>query len=272
MNEQKITNLWNRAAHFFEQGDLTPIAVLISIAHYGPVLVAHGENWFVAWSVGALIDLLHFRSVRKVFQSHRRNAIIGHALVACITTLMAIGYHVRFYAGDLLLALPIPIGVAILAQHAAGQQTEQINISRTHRQNRVHKVIAAAKKWKALANQLQNQLAQLQADSTNQQTAVSAAQETIKELQTQVASLQNQVNTLQTNLTTEQTRANQLQARLRDAHSPLKAWQKLNPETQTLALFLSGELSAEQAADKIGVRDARTVQNRAARLNGVAKD
>lgn len=34
----KLTSLWNRAAVFFEDGDLTPVAVVISVAHYGPVL------------------------------------------------------------------------------------------------------------------------------------------------------------------------------------------------------------------------------------------
>src|SRR5688500_11949807 len=117
-----IGKLWHRIATFFEQGDLTPFAVVISIAHYGPVLQAHGENWLVAWLVGATIDLLHFRSVRRLFQVSGRYAIIGHALIAIVTTLMAVGYHLRFYGGDWLLALPIPIGIAILAQHAASKQ------------------------------------------------------------------------------------------------------------------------------------------------------
>ncbi|MBK8990139.1 MAG: hypothetical protein IPM39_29430 [Chloroflexi bacterium] len=107
-----------RVLDWFEQGDLVPLAVLISVAHYGPVLMAHGEFWLVAWAVGALVDLLHFRSVRYAFSS--RLWLAG--VVAAATTIMATGYHLRFYAGDWLLALPIPIGIAILAWHASEKE------------------------------------------------------------------------------------------------------------------------------------------------------
>lgn len=100
---------------WFEEGDLTPLAVIISVAHYGPVLVAHGEHWFVAWAVGALIDLLHFRSIRHF----TRNLSVMSGIVALATTLMASMYHLRFYENDWLLALPIPVGIAVLAWHAA---------------------------------------------------------------------------------------------------------------------------------------------------------
>lgn len=104
-----------RLTDWFENGDLTPLAVVISVAHYGPVLHAHGEHWLVAWAVGALIDLLHFRSIRHFT---RRLGWISGA-VAVMTTVMASMYHLRFYSGDWLLALPIPVGIGILAWHAA---------------------------------------------------------------------------------------------------------------------------------------------------------
>ena len=62
-----------------------------------------------------MMDLLHFRSVRYAFQ--KPGFVAG--LVAVATTVMATGYHLRFYGNDWLLALPIPIGIGILAWHAA---------------------------------------------------------------------------------------------------------------------------------------------------------
>lgn len=106
---------WHRLSNFFEHGDLTPFAVIISVAHYVPVLTAHGENLVVAGLVGALIDLLHFRTVRRAVNDYRH--IDG--FIAALTTTMATAYHFRYYNGDWLLALPIPIGIAILAYHAA---------------------------------------------------------------------------------------------------------------------------------------------------------
>lgn len=108
-------NLWQRLSNFFEHGDLTPFAVVISIAHYVPVLQAHGENLIVAALVGTLIDLLHFRTIRKAVNDYRH--IDGG--IAVLTTTMATAYHLRYYGNDWLLALPIPIGIAILAYHAA---------------------------------------------------------------------------------------------------------------------------------------------------------
>lgn len=111
----KLDNLWNRIAHFFEYGDLTPLAVLVSVAHYGPVLVAHGEHAVIAYIIGTLVDMLHFRTVRRVVFSFNYK----EAAIAVLTTAMALGYHMRFYSYDLLLAVPIPLGIAILAYHAA---------------------------------------------------------------------------------------------------------------------------------------------------------
>lgn len=59
-----------------------------------------------------------------------------------------------------------------------------------------------------------------------------------------------------------------LQADHKEARAALKAWQTLNSETQALARFNARQINAEQAAAEIGVKDVRTVESRAARLNG----
>lgn len=117
---------WHSLSSFFEDGDLTPFAVIISIAHYGPVLAKHGEHIIVAYAIGTLVDLIHFRTIRRAFMPHRtKGETAVNWLVAIVTTAMATMYHLRFYSGDWLLSLPIPLGVAILAYHAAGSRVEE---------------------------------------------------------------------------------------------------------------------------------------------------
>lgn len=172
-----------RILDWFEQGDLVPLAVVISVAHYGPVLVAHGEFWLVAWVVGALIDLLHFRSVRYAFSS--RLWLAG--LVAVATTVMAMGYHLRFYQGDWLLALPIPVGIAILAWHASEKERgvvgnavavvrKELELARHHLQDRETALEDAGEKLKAASKMMQ-------AAESRAQEAESRAQAAERKLQ-----------------------------------------------------------------------------------------
>jgi hypothetical protein len=57
---------------------------------------------------------------------NNRQETIVNWLVAAITTFMASMYHWRFYEGDYLLALPIPVGIAILSYHAADKQSRTL--------------------------------------------------------------------------------------------------------------------------------------------------
>ena len=59
-----------------------------------------------------------------------------------------------------------------------------------------------------------------------------------------------------------------LQREHKDLQAVGKAWQTLNDEAQALARFNAKQLKAEEAANILGVKDVRTVQARAARLNG----
>lgn len=175
-----------RILDWFEAGDLVPLAVLISVAHYGPVLVAHGEQWIVAWAVGTMVDLLHFRSVRYAFTDRRWMA----AVVAAATTVMATGYHLRFYSGDWLLALPIPIGIAILAWHASEKERgavgnavevvrKELELVRHHLQDRDTELQDAWEKLKEASKLLQ--AAESRAQEAD--TARAAAERRLQEYQ-----------------------------------------------------------------------------------------
>ena len=114
---KKSNNLWNRASSFFEHGDLVPFAVIISIWHFAKALIAQGENVGVAVASGIFVDMLHFRTVRYAVNRRSKNAV----LVAMLTTGMSYGFHLLFYTADgfevidLLLAIPLPVGIPILA-------------------------------------------------------------------------------------------------------------------------------------------------------------
>lgn len=59
-----------------------------------------------------------------------------------------------------------------------------------------------------------------------------------------------------------------LQAVNKELQAVNKAWQTLNYEAQALARFNAKQIKAEEVAGILGVKDVRTVQSRAARLNG----
>lgn len=116
--------LWHRAASFLENGDLVLFAVVISVYHYWKALEPAGDPVFVAIPVALFVDLLHYRTVRRAVQA-RTLASVG---IAALTTGMALGYHIVFYSLTVanpwhvwLYALPIPLGIGILAWHAAGK-------------------------------------------------------------------------------------------------------------------------------------------------------
>lgn len=231
----KLDSLWSKLAHFFEFGDLTPLAVLVSIAHYGPVLVAHGEHYFIAYVIGTLIDMLHFRTVRRAVTSWKW----GEFVMAGFTTCMALAYHLRFYGYDWLLAIPIPVGIAILAYHAStGATTAENEVSKAQ-----------------IAN-LQGQVQLLKSQNGDLQAEYKGLQKERKDLHDSCESLQGLCKTLQGKAETLEIYE--------------RRWNAVNQEFQTLILVNTGELSIDKARQVMGVKDLRTVESRAAKLNGVS--
>lgn len=96
-------------------------------------------------------------------------------------------------------------------------------------------------------------------------------QKDAKHLQGENKRLQAETNRLQTLTNELQIKADELQTAVNEQQSIVKAWQSLNNEYQTLAKVNAKIIDLEQAADIIGVKDTRTVQSRASKLNGVTK-
>lgn len=235
-----MKNYWHRLATFFEDGDLTPFAVLVSVAHYGPVLVAHGENVIVAWAVGALIDLLHYRTVRRLFQVKEHRAMIGYALIALLTTFMAAGYHLRFYAGDWLLALPIPLGIAVLAQHAASKPVDgRLALVKLFR-NRVKAVVRIARRYQA-------QMVQIEME---RDTAGERLESALQELES------------------ERKRRESAEAALAESEAIRKTFAKLGTYGRDIVMLVGGNgISQKEIATRHGVSEAE-VSRLKVKLNG----
>lgn len=101
---------------WFEDGDLVPLLVIVSAAHYIAILSAV-DPWFVALPLGVLVDLGHYRAVNiaaRYSRSDWRQYAVRWFVAAALTVISG-AYHLRYYGGDWALALPIPALIVALA-------------------------------------------------------------------------------------------------------------------------------------------------------------
>ena len=169
---------WQRAATFFETGDLVPFAVVVSSVHFVTALVVYGgESWPVAVLVGIFVDMLHYRTIRYAVRGRTRTAVI----LAALTTAMSYVFHLLFYIDGgafvpvyLLLAAPLPFGIFILAWQQEQARSE------------------AAQADAAAAQALADDHKRLQEENKRLQGQLKEQQVTLKAWQT----LNNEVQTL----------------------------------------------------------------------------
>jgi DNA-binding transcriptional ArsR family regulator len=119
---------WALLLRFLEQGDLVPLMVIVSAAHYIEVLAKH-DQFVSALAIGTLVDVGHFRSVIIAvrYNGDRRRERWARWAVAVVMTALSLGYHLTFYgAGNWWLALPMPILIFALAyfRQKDGTKTE----------------------------------------------------------------------------------------------------------------------------------------------------
>lgn len=127
-----IKTAWGWITHWFEYGDLVPLLIVVSSVHYADVL-ADKDQWFVAVSIGVLVDLGHFRTIRAAFRysvpakrtkrkanwfirwiSRYNGQLFARWFIAAVMTCISLAYHERFYE-DLWLSAPLPFLIAALA-------------------------------------------------------------------------------------------------------------------------------------------------------------
>ena len=110
-----LTRTWRTAVEWFEHGDLVPLLVVVSAAHYANIL-AGKDPLIVAIAIGILVDISHYRTVRAAVRYQNRNwQMIARWSVALAMTAVALTYHLRYYDNDIWLAAPLPFLIATLA-------------------------------------------------------------------------------------------------------------------------------------------------------------
>ena len=111
----RLQSVWKSIVNWFEIGDLVPLIVVVSAAHYVWVLADY-DYWPVAAAIGIMVDLGHYRIVRAAVRyrgGHIRPLMVRWCMVVFMTVL-SINYHQRFYQ-DWWLSLPLPFLIAALA-------------------------------------------------------------------------------------------------------------------------------------------------------------
>lgn len=259
MNEQK--NYWESFVDWLHNGDLVPVVVIVSVYHYYKALGLH-DPFFVALPIALAVDLTHYRTVQRAVKNGR----FVWWFAAFVTTGIVFGLQYFFYSegsdfGDwrpYVYAAIVPMVIFLMAWL---------------KESSVHEIV---ENWQEKIKALQEKIKGLQTAAEQEQAETKRLQESNKRLQnenkqlhTQTALLQTAVNEKQESAKHWQAKAQKAQEELNKLQPIIKAWQSLNDETQALAYFLSGQSTVEQVADEIGVKDTRTVQSRASKLNGV---
>jgi len=114
--KNKANAIWAGLLDWLENGDLVPVLVLVSAAHY--IVVLQGHDWWpVAAAIGLLVDIGHFRSVMIAvrYSGSNRAELVLRYFVAGVMTAVSLSYHWRFYGGDWTFAVPMPLLIAALA-------------------------------------------------------------------------------------------------------------------------------------------------------------
>lgn len=105
--------LWRKVLNWIETGDLILPVVAVSAAHYAVVL-AGKDLWFIAFVIGVLVDLGHYRIIKAAIRYGG-----WFYVAALVMTALAFGFHLAFYGGgdwrDLMAAAAMPICIMFLA-------------------------------------------------------------------------------------------------------------------------------------------------------------
>lgn len=106
--------LWRGIVNWFENGDLLPLIIAVSVPHYGHVLAAY-DFWPVAAVIGALVDLGHYRTIKAALNGKGWFWMI-------VMTVFSLGFHFAFYSAGgaawwaaLFFAAAVPVVIFALS-------------------------------------------------------------------------------------------------------------------------------------------------------------
>lgn len=265
--ENKVVGRIDRATNIL----LVAILLIPFALSFGSLkALANDQHIAYAWMYPLMVDgsllVFKFLVLRSSLHGQRDMYAWSMAIVATLISVFLNIIHVPYEAQNLLLArfmagLPPLFILATFAAVAGRIKANSITID-----------------WQGQIKTLQAHAKQLETDAKSAKASADGLQDengrlqsTNHELQEQINQLQNQMTNLQDKLAHEQEQLEHVQTKWEGIQTPVKAWGKLNKEVQTLALYLAREISAQQAASILNVKDARTVKSRAARLNGESK-
>jgi hypothetical protein len=263
-----------------------PIALFVDLLHFRTVqrAVKSSEG---AWKVTAVFTTLLAFGLQWMFYNRPGE---GEALL---------------WWQVILFASIVPVGLAIMAWHHQQQEQEQITdwqaliaaaeqraaqmqeeaataherATQAQREaaaadERAEKMQTQAEEAQARAGEVQGRLVKAQQEAAaaheraeQMQREAEAGRARADEVQRQLADVQVRAEEVQSRLEQVQAEAEQMQTKLDQLQAVNKAWQALNPETQTLALFNARLLTAQDAAEELGVH-VSTVRRKARLLNG----
>ncbi|MBK8900273.1 MAG: hypothetical protein IPM53_03750 [Anaerolineaceae bacterium] len=263
-----------------------PIALFVDLLQYRTVYraVRSGEG---AWKITAVFTTLMAFALQWIFYNQPGE---GETLL---------------WWQVILFASIVPVGLAIMAWHHQQQEQEQVTdwqqlvAAAQQRAEQMQQEAAAeqaravqmqqeaeaerqrAEEMQARAEEVQARAAEMQSRLAEAQREAAAAHERAEQMQreaetereraaamqAQLTEVQAQADEMQSRLDQVQSEATQMQLTLDEKQAVNRAWQTLNPEMQTLALFNAQMLTAQAAAEKLGIH-ATTVRRRARQLNG----
>jgi uncharacterized coiled-coil DUF342 family protein len=263
-----------------------PIALFVDLLHFRTVqrAVKSSEG---AWKVTAVFTTLLAFGLQWMFYNRPGE---GEALL---------------WWQVILFASIVPVGLAIMAWHHQQQEQEQITdwqaliaaaeqraaqmqeeaataherATQAQREaaaadERAEKMQTQAEEAQARAGEVQGRLVKAQQEAAaaheraeQMQREAEAGRARADEVQRQLADVQVRAEEVQSRLEQVQAEAEQMQTKLDQLQAVNKAWQALNPETQTLALFNARLLTAQDAAAALGVH-VSTIRRKAKLLNG----
>lgn len=299
-----MTKWWQKLADFLHTANLIPLVVLISTYHYYQALRSH-DPLLVALPVALFVDLMHFRTVQRAVKSGEGAWKVTAVFTTLIAFGLQWIFYSQPGEGEtliwwqvILFASIVPVGLAIMAWHHQRQEQEQITdwqkliAEAQQRAEQMQQEAAAeqaravqmqreaeaerqrAEEMQARAAEMQSRLAEVQQEATAEHERAEQMQleaETEREraaaMQTQLAEVQVEAGEMRSQLEQVQAEAAQMQKTLNEKQAVSRAWQTLNPEMQTLALFNAQMLTAQAAAEKLGVH-VTTVRRKAKQLNG----
>ena len=232
---------------------------LLNLSFLESLLIAAVVELLGLATVHTFFSLVEALKTAKDYKPKKETTIMGFmaafylAIVVTVNILLDLDHTWEIIAARALLSLiSIPAAVTLSIRNL--HKLRQNDDTRDH-----------------LIASLRGKLGSMTSQFNNLQEKAEKWQSDYKNIQDENKRLQDETNRLQALTNQLQTKADKLQTAVNEQQPIVKAWQSLNEEHQTLAKYNAKILTAEQTANILGVKDARTVQSRASKLNGVAK-